>query len=249
MLLRTLIKEKEDMGNKVNFVKRVITALILLPVVLFVNYAGDVIFDLFLFIILGLSIFEVVNIVSKAKQMPIYKKLLWIISMSIYIICSISCLKHIRSNFLGDACIILLLSWIWMFDSAAYITGSLVKGPKLCPAISPKKTWSGLIGGICATFVLSLLEAKLFLQLPSLSEAEFVKVSSPPHFVVVWISLGVLVGFVGQVGDILESYFKRKFDVKDSGNILPGHGGILDRLDSVFLGAIFFYLIISFGIK
>jgi phosphatidate cytidylyltransferase len=55
-----------------------------------------------------------------------------------------------------------------------------------------------------------------------------------------------LIGVIGQVGDLMESYFKRKFNVKDSGNILPGHGGILDRLDSIFLASIFFYLLLKF---
>lgn len=258
MLLRILIKEKEDMESKaLNFIKRVITTLILLPAVLYINHIGGIIFDLFLLIILVFSIIEVVNIVNKAKQMSIYQKLLWIILVSIYICCSLLSLKYIRSRPFGNIYIILLLSWIWIFDSAAYIVGSLVKGPKLCPVISPKKTWSGLIGGICATSLVSFLEAKLLLPHPSLVEAECVRLGIIiPHFLsinvimnmcyVTWILIGVFIGLVGQVGDILESYFKRKFGVKDSGNILPGHGGILDRLDSVFLGAIFFYIIIYF---
>ena len=236
MPLRTLTKEKEDMGNKVlDFVKRTITALVLLPIVLFINYAGGVIFDLFLSIILALSIFEVINIVKKAKQMPIYKKLLWIISVSIYIICSLLSLKYIRSlGTKGDIFVIYLLIWIWAFDSAAYFAGTTIGGPKLLPKISPKKTWSGLIGGICAILLLPLLGAKL------------IKGSYIQYSILTWTLIGLLIGLVGQVGDLMESYFKRKFNVKDSGNLLPGHGGILDRLDSVFLGAIFFYIIIVF---
>lgn len=225
-------------GKIWNFVKRIVTAMILLPVVLVINYVGGIVFDLFLLVILGLSAFEVVNIVNKAKQMSLSERLLWIILVLIYICCSLLSLKYIRSlGTEGDIFIVYLLVWIWAFDSAAYFAGTTIGGPKLLPKISPKKTWSGLIGGICAILLLSLLGAKL------------VKESHIQYPILVLTLIGVLVGLVGQIGDLMESYFKRKFSVKDSGSILPGHGGVLDRLDSLFLGAIFFSLILSFSVR
>jgi len=106
---------------------------------------------------------------------------------------------------------------IWLTDSGAYFTGMLLGRHKLAPAISPKKTVEGAIGGI----VISMLFAFLF----ALLSGEWLNIA---HAIV----LGAVIAVVGQIGDLIQSAYKRLQGVKDSGNLLPGHGGVLDRVDS-----------------
>lgn len=116
---------------------------------------------------------------------------------------------------------------IWLTDIGAYFAGRQLGGAKLSPDISPSKTWSGAIGG----FALGTLGAVLIWLL-----------FTPSHW---WVgaTLAVLLSVVGQAGDLGESALKRYFRVKDSGDILPGHGGLMDRLDSLSLAAITLFLI------
>ncbi len=107
------------------------------------------------------------------------------------------------------------LSLVWATDIGAYFAGRSIGGPKLAPTISPNKTWAGLIGGIIvATIVALALQA--FYQLP-------------PRFVIATPLLAIL----AQAGDLYESWLKRRAGVKDSGSVIPGHGGVLDRLDGL----------------
>ena len=111
-----------------------------------------------------------------------------------------------------------VLAVVWSSDIGAYMIGRLVGGPRLAPAISPGKTWSGAIGGLIAASLAGLAAAACF-------SSQF----SPSHVVAVTIGLGL----VSQAGDLLESAAKRHFGVKDSGHVIPGHGGLLDRLDAL----------------
>ncbi|MEZ5084119.1 MAG: phosphatidate cytidylyltransferase [Bacteroidales bacterium] len=117
---------------------------------------------------------------------------------------------------------------IWLNDTFAYITGALIGKHKLSPNISPKKTWEGAIGGfvfsLAGAFVLSLFFTEYNTRL--------------------WLGLAGVVVIFGTFGDLLESYLKRKAAIKESGSIMPGHGGILDRLDSLLLAAPFVYIYI-----
>ncbi|GAF94961.1 unnamed protein product, partial [marine sediment metagenome] len=111
--------------------------------------------------------------------------------------------------------------------SAAYFIGSACGKHRLAPNISPKKTWEGAIGGILGAVLISLLLVML-LELP----INYIQA----------IPLAIAVSIFGQFGDLLESLFKRNVGVKDSGNAMPGHGGFLDRIDSVvFAGAVVYY--------
>lgn len=127
-------------------------------------------------------------------------------------------------------------------DSTAMLCGMLIKGPKLCPNISPKKTISGAISAVVLT---SLIMGGLFFAFNAFSAIgtgfAYLGIKSY-HFVV----LGFLGSIISQAGDVFESYLKRKAGVKDSGNIFPGHGGFLDRLDShIFAGPfVLIYLIL-----
>lgn len=119
-------------------------------------------------------------------------------------------------------------------DTAAYFIGRAIGIHKLAPNISPGKTWEGAIAGVCGGVIISVL---FTLDTP---------LQLPLHY---WqaIVLGVLISVFGQLGDLVESLVKRNFGVKDSGSIMPGHGGILDRLDSVlFAGAVVYGYCIFF---
>ena len=117
----------------------------------------------------------------------------------------------------GEGVVFWLLILIWATDVGAYITGSLVGGPKLAPRFSPKKTWSGFVGGAALAALLSTL----FGVWAGLGDPTWL------------IPVALLLAAWSQLGDIIESMIKRRYQVKDSGRLIPGHGGVLDRIDSL----------------
>ena len=113
---------------------------------------------------------------------------------------------------------ILLLMVTWAADVGAFAVGSIVKGPKLWPRFSPNKTWSGFAGGLAAAIIMSVvvtLVAKINMSLPAAA------------------LMGLVGGLATMGGDLVESMLKRRFGVKDSGDLIPGHGGLLDRVDGL----------------
>ncbi len=111
---------------------------------------------------------------------------------------------------------------IWATDIGAYLFGKTIGGPKLAPRISPNKTWAGLIGGIVSAMLVSWALIIWHGDQTALLEV---------------ILFGAILAITGQIGDLIESWAKRYFEVKDSGAIIPGHGGILDRVDAILLAA------------
>lgn len=139
-----------------------------------------------------------------------------------------------------------LLGLIWMFavvwatDIAAYFTGRALGGPKLCPSISPKKTWSGFLGGLFAAALAGLLVAWVGRRW------------GLDHSFSLWsvVALSMVASVASQIGDLGESALKRHCDVKDSSHLIPGHGGVMDRLDgfwavSLIIGII---LLVAYGV-
>lgn len=120
---------------------------------------------------------------------------------------------------------LLVFVLLWINDSGAYIVGSLMGRTKLCPSISPNKTWEGFIGG-CVLTVAGALLLDLWCD-------TFFGMAGIPLWI--WIIIGVLTCVFGTLGDLLESKIKRFYGAKDSGHWIPGHGGILDRIDSFLL--------------
>lgn len=116
---------------------------------------------------------------------------------------------------------------IWTNDTFAYITGKSLGKNKLFERISPKKTIEGFLGGVLFTILASLIISYYFSFFSS----------------IIWISSAIFVSIFGTIGDLVESKFKRQANVKDSGKIMPGHGGILDRLDSIIFVVPYLYLI------
>lgn len=121
----------------------------------------------------------------------------------------------------GTALTFWLLAVVWATDSGAYAAGRLFGGPKLAPKISPQKTWSGGIGGLCAALIVGAVSFNLM---------------AAPQIIGLLI-VSAFVSVATQMGDLFESGIKRYFGVKDSGRIIPGHGGALDRLDGLLIAA------------
>ncbi|CUW40291.1 Phosphatidate cytidylyltransferase [Magnetospirillum sp. XM-1] len=122
----------------------------------------------------------------------------------------------------GNAVIWWLLLVVWSTDIGAYAFGRLIGGPKLLPAVSPKKTWAGLVGGMISAGLAAVLVA--------------VMVGAAAGVTV--FAAGAAVAVVAQAGDLFESWIKRRCNVKDSSNIIPGHGGVLDRVDGLLTAAL-----------
>ena len=118
---------------------------------------------------------------------------------------------------------------IWTNDTFAYIVGKSIGKHKLYEKISPKKTIEGFLGGIVFAVIASYIIATYYIE--GKQTAQFI-----------WLGFALIVGIFGTIGDLIESKFKRIANVKDSGKIMPGHGGILDRLDSVIFVAPFIFL-------
>lgn len=136
--------------------------------------------------------------------------------------------------------IIGLFILIWTNDTFAYIVGKSIGRTKLFEKISPKKTVEGFLGGILFAVLAGYLISKYYIK----ANPEF-----SDRSIIIWTSIAVIVGVAGTIGDLIESKFKRIAGVKDSGNIMPGHGGILDRLDSVIFVApiiFLFYQILNY---
>ncbi|MCL6453455.1 MAG: phosphatidate cytidylyltransferase [Alicyclobacillus sp.] len=131
-------------------------------------------------------------------------------------------LVSIRATHPGWAWLLLYLFSIWATDTAAYFVGGAVGGPKLWPSVSPNKTVSGAVGGLAAAAVVAVAAGCAFIR---------------PSGWSTYLIFGVVCSLFGQLGDLVESAYKRTAGVKDSGSLLPGHGGMLDRVDGLLFAA------------
>ena len=131
----------------------------------------------------------------------------------------------------GGYTVISILAIIWICDTAAYYGGTALGKHKLFPRVSPNKSWEGSIFGFVFAVLSSVAAKYVVLEYLSVGDA---------------IMLGVIVGVFGQLGDLVESLFKRDAGVKDSSNLIPGHGGVLDRFDSLLLVSPLVYLYLDF---
>ncbi len=148
------------------------------------------------------------------------------------------CLVWLSATNQGNWWIMMLFAATWGADIGAFAVGSTLKGPKLWPRFSPNKTWSGFFGGL----VVATLAAVGIATLPDLLQAYFPNVLAGlrPFQLNVWAAafIGLAVGLATMAGDLWESALKRRFGVKDSGDLIPGHGGLLDRVDGLMFAVV-----------
>lgn len=190
-----------------NLVQRVLAALVLIPLAIGAAYAGGTLWiALVTFVSIGLFV-EWRGIVGQRPG--------WLAIGLVYALAALAASVLVRRDpELGFTALMLILLIVWMTDIGGYFAGRGIGGPKLWPRVSPKKTWAGAIGGT----VLSVLVAVVF------------GVLGLGHMVPL-VLIAIVLSVLSQLGDLFESAVKRKFGVKDSGQIIPGHGGLLDRLD------------------
>ncbi len=238
---------------------RVITALVLIPVVLAAAWAGGIWFALLIALVIGLGGHEWTRLCNLDRRTNLLllallgpalagafmvfgpfagllvllgaicitgaahaDKRIWPIGGLAYLgfpALAILILRFDPQS--GLEALIFLFAIVWLTDIGAYAVGRLIGGPKLAPAISPGKTWAGAIGGL------------LFAVAGALGGAGFMTIQLPLGA----IALALILSVATQCGDLLESWFKRRFGKKDSGTIMPGHGGILDRIDGLLFAA------------
>lgn len=129
---------------------------------------------------------------------------------------------------------------VWAMDVGGLMVGTTLKGPKLAPKISPNKTWSGLFGGV----LLAMLASAAYLFV--LAKLNLVRVDASTQ--VFFCVLALIIALVAQVGDLIESAIKRRVGVKDSSHLIPGHGGVFDRIDGLIFAAPFAYWLFQYGI-
>lgn len=140
----------------------------------------------------------------------------------------------------GLSAILLVFGAVWATDTAAYFGGRRFGGPKLAPSISPNKTWSGAVSGVLATIVVCLAYVLI-----SYGYGSEIAVGSDTAGLAIFLSVGLatLLSVVAQVGDLFESALKRRFGAKDTGTMLPGHGGFMDRVDGLVFASTAAFLI------
>jgi phosphatidate cytidylyltransferase len=205
------------------FFKRTLSSLVLFPTALFFIIKGSFLFSFFIIIFLIISFYEW-HMMSKKKS--------YYMLGFFFLISSFYSIYLLRNNFEGDYFYLLFVTTICVStDIGGYIFGKIFKGPKLI-RISPKKTYSGMIGG----YFLSIISINFFLGsfLNNLS----LKLTTDVFIFVLIIST------FSQIGDILISYFKRLSQIKDTGKLIPGHGGLLDRIDGMIFAFPISYLIL-----
>ncbi|MGL9718521.1 MAG: phosphatidate cytidylyltransferase [Wolbachia sp.] len=196
-----------------NFVIRILSSIVILLIFSFATYFGDLSFYLLIFSIAVLSSFEWYNLTQGNRILYVFALLL--------IALPNASLIYLYNLSQGKYVLVWLILTIWSIDITAYLFGKNFGGAKICPIISPGKTWSGLLGAILAGIVCTIF-GSIFLGLFSVFYSPIV---------------GLAIAILAQLGDFTESLIKRVYNVKDSGSMIPGHGGVLDRMDSFIFTA------------
>ncbi|AHC39480.1 phosphatidate cytidylyltransferase [Ehrlichia muris] len=203
---------------------RSLSSVFICAVVSLSLYFGEISFYILCFLLAVVSSVELLNIMQ-------CKRLYYVPAFFIVVIPYAS-LVYIYNLLNGEIILIWLITVVWGTDIAAYFVGKNIGEKKIIPMISPNKTWAGLFGGVVAGAFISVIVSIIF----------------GIFFVFHAFIAGILIAVVAQIGDITESCIKRLCKVKDSGTLIPGHGGILDRMDSfIFTAPLVAYYVQKFS--
>ena len=204
---------------KNEFFKRLLSSIILIPLALFFIIKGSLFFIFFISLCFLITSYEWYKM-SKKKSYSILG--------FIFLIFSFYSVYKLRINPSNDYWFLLFITTICVStDIGGYVFGKILKGPKLTK-FSPNKTYSGMIGG----YLLSLIFITIFVN----------DISAKVDLPINWFVFVIFVSSISQIGDIIISYFKRLSKIKDTGKIIPGHGGLLDRVDGMIFALPFSYI-------
>ena len=194
---------------------RLLSAAVMIPPALAAVYFGSPWFDAMVFVGAAVLAWEWFGLCGRRAG--------WLVFGAVYLVASVWALIYLRTDpDLGAYTVFWLFAMVWAVDTGAYAAGRTIGGPKLAPRISPNKTWAGLGGGVLFAALVGGVTA-LVLERQSV--------------IPLALASGAL-GVVSQGGDLLESWVKRRFDKKDSGIFIPGHGGLFDRVDGLLAAAL-----------
>lgn len=278
-----MARPKKDSVKKSNIKKRIITALVMLPLVIGALWVGYPYVDVLTFVVGVLLAWEWCNMVPSRKPMVYFGAYALPLAVSIFVydtyaiiltIVFSTIFAYLKSRKENESFLLTLgapyisigvgsLMWIyhdiftyspnnfymtlwfllmvWSMDVGAYIVGTNLKGPKLAPSISPNKTWSGLIGGILLAVAVS---SAFFYMLSSYRIIGNIDSGTKFFFAV----LAALISGISQVGDLIESAIKRHLNLKDSSTLIPGHGGVFDRIDGLIFVAPIAYFLFAYAL-
>ncbi len=170
-----------------------------------------------------------------------YEKLSYMITSSIFSTLPMCCLVSMKNldDLHGICYVVLCLAGAWLGDSGAYFVGTFLGKKKLCPEISPKKTVEGAVGGVITVGIVFAVYAFFYHMYQGFRGYEF-----DVNYVFL-VLMGLICGVLGIIGDLSASIIKRQYGIKDFGNIMPGHGGLMDRFDSVLFVAPYMLFVLS----
>lgn len=217
-------------------VKRILSALILGPLAISAVWMGDWPFFVMMAVVFAISVQEWARLSLKDKRVEWLLLVGGIVYLALGCLCAVWLREH---EAWGFYLLLYVFFAIWACDIGAFAVGKVVGGPKMAPSISPNKTWAGLIGGcIAAVIVVMTYDVWLGARIG----APVIERFSPFfHFL-----LGLLLSVIGQLGDLSISVLKRRVNLKDTGNIIPGHGGLLDRIDALLLAIPAYTLVVVY---
>ena len=213
--------------------KRIISSIILIPIAIYFIFQETLFFVFFLSILFLTTSYEWINM-NKNNFLKIFGVFyLFFAFISAYLL---------REQFSLGLFVLILIICIFT-DLGGYIFGKILKGPKLVK-ISPKKTYTGAFGG----FFLSVVAALVYSKYTAYGSSTYLNLSMWTGLTLnkIYFLFILIMSFISQVGDLIISYFKRLANVKDTGNLLPGHGGLLDRVDGIIFVIPISYLLLSY---
>lgn len=219
--------------------QRIVSALVLAPIALLCIFDGEWFFMGMMLVAMLLSLYEWFRFSEKLTRAPLH-----FFIGGIYLSICFGAYIFLRFGFEQGAWLaISIIFCVWASDTGAYLVGRMCGGPKLAPKISPKKTISGL-GGAMLFGGLTLIALYLIGEDVSFWTEMKTNIGLHRHHLPLLFIAGCLIGVIGQAGDLFISLYKRRAGIKDTGALIPGHGGILDRIDSLLLVCPFFLTLV-----